>query len=925
MAIPVNAQDQIKPKAPTVNLPKVQPGQDLPMHPSAVQQPPVQQPQPLQPQATPLQRQLPPQAPVPSFSPEQAAALAQQPVPTPQPQPDSQPTPGIQNVVDPTQSADVIQTAQQKALTGFQSPESDLLNQRVNELLQDPSLGRNPDLARQIAMDEFDKNRAGAIEAFRQQTGAIAGSGNIDELLLSKSLEAAEGRTALERQMELEDQELKKTEMFDALAAGTTNVQLQQAIQTGDINNLINAAGGALGFADLAMRENIALSDQDFTLTRDQFAREHDLALQSNDENKARSLLQKQLDFETQQASLGREFTSEQSALTRSLQESLAHLTIDGQKEFLGLKAKVDEGLLLTELDWKGAENALAIAAEKALADKSVEATFALQNAQNEFNELLSQQQQSWTTAERQATEAWQTGENVNQQEFGKAMQLLQMEETAALQNDDQAHVARMQESQNQLQLHMLTQNMGHDEKMAYLNTEMQSNLNQEQFAQQDSLLQQQAVIDTNLTNLDAQIKNAQAIGDFARVRILQAEQQSMDIEMARINEDIQTNMQGNVFLQEKQLQDDQQIFQKELTDVNAKIQEAQINQNFELESQLVEQKGLIEQDLLQTQAEITTAQASEQFGYQKTLLQMQTVENIKVMAEQGQLDQALANLQGEIQKEINAGNHSAAKELQGIQHQQEMKIHVDNMSMQKMFADMEAFGIKTDVIQQQINAGNLSPEAALDNIKSQYPDFEIQLPDPMAIQKALEEDFLNQQYQYALTQGTDADGNLTAGEYDANGNFTGLNSSFNGTFNNHLNSTIYDQEGSPIEAAVIALKAGETDISTITGMDDPVYQALKNDISVPTMFVSNDFGGIGETGSGKSGRKTFPSLENNRFVEFNDVIYEVTSQSTKDRPGNDDTNYVITNILNGKSETITASRQSRYMDGNLGNLGKTF
>jgi len=660
MAVPVNSQQQVKPKAPTVNLPMVQPGQLLPMHPSAIQQPapPAQQqaPQPMQQAAPTQQPPLQPQAPKPpSFSPEQAAALAAQPVPQ---------TPDANKIVDPIQTADVVQGAQEKALGGFQSEEYNLLNQRVNELLQDPSLGRNPELAKQIALDEYNKNQAQAIEAFRQQTGNIAGSGNIDEMLLAKNLEAAEGRTELERKMELEEQELKRKDMFDALAAGSQNVQMQSAIQTGDIDNMINAAGGALGFADLAMRENIALSELDYNKTRDGLTREHDLLVQSGNFEQADKVLEKQLAFEDKQAELGREFTAGQNAINNALKSSLAHLDVDSRREFLGLKAKIDKDMLITSADLAAAEGELERLSKEAIANKSIDATFALQEAQNAFSTLKAEADREYNTAERQAIQAYQTGENVTDREYKKGMQLLNIEHDLALQNNDQEHADRMNENIQKFELHVLTQNMEHNEKMAHIN------------------------------------------------------------------------------------------------------------------------------------AEIDKAASAEDFDREKILIGMATEERIKVMAEQGRIDEALANLQGDIQQELNQGGYDNALVMQKINNDQQWQIHLDDQAMEQVYADLAKFGAKGDAIQKQIEAGNLDPSEAVRLIQHQFPGFAITTPDPMAVQKALDEDWKNQQYQYALIQGNNPDGTLAAGKYDANGNFLGLADEHLEKFNHHLNTTIYNEAG---------------------------------------------------------------------------------------------------------------------------------
>lgn len=786
-------------KKPTVNFPVQQPGQPLPLVPTAVQEPtgfaaPTQQ----QPSGSisqqPIQTLGAPGGPQPAATPP--------PSPVAAPQQDTGALEGAGQVFDPNLSQKVVQGAQQQALGGVQTGTTGLVTQKTQELLQDPSLGRDPQAERKLATDQLRREQAQDFEALRQATGGVANTGINLQNLVSAQLQQRQERTDVGRQFDIDEQDRRQNELVNALVQGRETAGLEQAQQTAGIQDLISAAGGALGFAELASKKDVLLSQQEFETTQAALDKDFQLAVQNNDLQGQKDILSQQLAFENKQAQLGREFTASQNDLNRILETNLANLDINAQKEMVNLKAMVDKDILMQEQDFAASENELNRQLQEALQQGDQAQANAMAIMLNEFETVKLQKQQEWQSAENLAQNAFSQQMQMDQNEFSKATQYLQHELDLATSDNDLQKQQILMDKQAQLELQQMTQNFGFQEKLAVLDSELQQ---------------------------------------------------------AFANQDVER--------------------QKELHSFTHGLNMQQIEQ------------------------------------------------------EQG-FEESMAYLNNTLQQALNDGDFEQAKILNGMQYDHQMMMHLDNVSLDQAKIDLQQQGIdmaqvesEYNKIQDLIAQGQLAPENAQAYLETAFSEslpegFKFEAADPLATQKALQEDYLNQQFQYALAQGdTNGDGVLDAAVFGEGGQFMGLTDSVQSGFDGYMQDTLFGQTGTPLQADIISYKNGDIPIDQISGINDPAYQYLLNDVSVPKMDRDASRWDLGETGSGSDSRTTIPQLENQKFVNYNGVIYEVTSKDIDDRVGDDDTFYLLTNVANGKTAKIVASEESSKMGNNTGNI----
>lgn len=694
---------------------------------------------------------------------------------------------GASQVFNAGQSAQTLAAAQQKAQQGTTMQTANLVSQQAQNLLQNPSQDTDYEAQKKLALDTLQRTQAQDLEAMRQATGGVANTGvNIADLL-STQLSQRQEKTDLSRQMDIDAQAQKQQDLLNALAAGQEAVSMEQGLQTSDINNMINAAGGALGFAELASKQDILLSEQDFTAEQNALAQEYALAIQSNDIEAQKDILTKQLAFEAQQAALGYEFTAQQNELNRLLQTNLANLDANTQKELVNLKALVDKDMLMTQQDFAATQAELQRQFEEAMQSNDFAQANSMAIMLQEFETLKQTAQNEWQSAENLAQNAFTQQMQMTQNEFDKAMQYLEYEQQSALDTQDFEQQKLLMDKQNELEMQMLLQNFNHDEKMAILDSELQD---------------------------------------------------------ALANNDVERQKQLYTY-----------------------------SHNLEME---------------------------------------------KITQEQG-FEQGMAYINNQLAQALQDNDYANATALQELKFSQEMQIHLDEMEIENAKIELQQQGIDMAQLesayakmQAQIDSGLLAPENATAFLEQEFAsilpdDFTFTEADPQATQKALYQDYLNQQYQYALAQGLDPDTGLPSGAvFDDNGNFTGLTDDTITGFNDYLQESIYGQTGTPLQAAIIGLKNGDIPFDQITA-DQIDY--LAKDITTAKV-ADNYFTGISEyeTGSGSDSRRIYPELEGKSFVLIGGTLYHIDSYTIDDQWGDDDTVYHLTST-DGTTKDIRAAK----------------
>jgi len=129
--------------------------------------------------------------------------------------------------------------------------------------------------------------------------------------------------------------------------------------------------------------------------------------------------------------------------------------------------------------------------------------------------------------------------------------------------------------------------------------------------------------------------------------------------------------------------------------------------------------------------------------------------------------------------------------------------------------------------VETMVENGQMSPETAVGLFKQQNPDVTVAAPDPNATQQAIRDDYVNQQYQYALT----APGGLdAAANFDAQGNFTGLKPTALTAFNTYLHEANYQGAGASVTGGTPG----------VTVRDGKLYDAQGNVVTNASVALRN-------------------------------------------------------------------------------------
>jgi len=327
-------------------------------------------------------------------------------------------------------------------------------------------------------------------------------------------------------------------------------------------------------------------------------------------------------------------------------------------------------------------------------------------------------------------------------------------------------------------------------------------------------------------------------------------------------------------------------------------------------------------------QNELQNAYADNDVDRQKQILEFQHNQQMNKLDKEQGFEESMKYLDTELQKSIMSEDFEQQKILQKLKFEHEMNMHQDNMKMQEAKLALEQAGVDMAKVQQQyefiqneIAQGRADPDAALNYLNEQLKENGITIPpsDPNAWKSALEEDYLMQQYQYALSHGLDPN-DPGVGVFDDEGNFIGLQDSHLGAFNSFVNTTIYGTDEGPNAQIVTQLKNGEKDIGYFTGKDinDPVYQELLSDVT--TKAWTNDRTTVGNKLSEK--RHVFTQMPSvGGFLKFEGVVFQLKDKYTDDKAGTDNKVYTLVNILTGVSFKIDSGSPSEALEAMKNNL----
>lgn len=390
--------------------------------------------------------------------------------------------------------------ANQLAQQGFQSPTAQVTSQKTQELLQNPNQGQNYQQYNQNRLEQFDRERADAMEAARQGLAGASGSSMAQTGLQELALKGIEGRADLQTDLDQTSAEQSYQNQLRALAEGRATTQMEQGISKQNIDALLQAR-------------------------------------------------------QVSEPELERQFQGQQSAIDRGLEIAKANQNAELQTALTQLQGNIQSGLLMQEQTFKSAEDALNRQLEKEIAAGNWQNAMQLESLRGEIQAQAQQAQQNFAKAERIATQSWTTTERVDSQDFERASQYLQQEFAKATAEQDFERQKYLQEQESSLQLKMQTNEMDYGEKMAYLqnqlaearannDVEREKNVLTFTFSQEMERVRQQQGFEASMQYSQQQFQQAMQANDFTQAETMltlqqnfQAEEAAKDrvIEMARV------------------------------------------------------------------------------------------------------------------------------------------------------------------------------------------------------------------------------------------------------------------------------------------------------------------------------------------------------------------------------------------------------
>lgn len=390
--------------------------------------------------------------------------------------------------------------ANQLAQQGFQSPTAQVTSQKTQELLQNPNQGQNYQQYNQNRLEQFDRERADAMEAARQGLAGASGSSMAQTGLMELALKGIEGRADLQTDLDRTSAEQSYQNLLRALAEGRATTQMEQGISKQNIDALLQARQVA-------------------------------------------------------EPELERQFQGQQSAIDRGLEIAKANQNAELQTALTQLQGNIQSGLLMQEQTFKSAEDALNRQLEKEIAAGNWQNALELESLRGEIQAQAQQAQRDFERAERIATQSWTTTERIASQDFERASQYLQQEFAKATAEQDFERQKYLQEQEASLQLKMQTNEMDYGEKMAYLqhqlaearannDVEREKNVLTFTFSQEMERIRQQQGFEASMQYSQQQFQLAMQANDFTHAETMltlqqnfQAEEAAKDrvIEMARV------------------------------------------------------------------------------------------------------------------------------------------------------------------------------------------------------------------------------------------------------------------------------------------------------------------------------------------------------------------------------------------------------
>jgi hypothetical protein len=767
--------------------------------------------------------------------------------------------PEIKPINQPAQGQQITPAPPASGVSGLISPSSKPFNIADTELFRQSQATATSQLRGETP--GFD---AGATETRESlKLAQAAREKQIREQLAQRGLSGTgDGRFLQEGIIKPEQEQFRERKELERRLLSDKAAQQQSTIAQGQ-----QASAGLLGLlsGEQQAKEQQRLAQEQLTqtgeLTREQIA--------SQERN-----IQSQLQAESER--LGRQLTAQEEAQIRDIEskkflqtqeigsrEFIAKLGIEAQENITLLQDQLNTNQWIRQSDFEGVQAAL---------DREL----ALARDQGQFDNAREIERMKADLQERMQQRQIASAENLANMDIEAQTELVKLQDR--LNTDQFMREIDFQESRDQL---------ARSHELALQNNDFTQATKIEEMQQKLELTMQQKEQEYNV------IQNSAMRAWQSGERVAQ---NVHDKNMAFIDQKFQEAVQNRDILAQERLQD-----QRLKTELKMQYQD------FDHDTKMA-----------RLDSDLAEARANNDVGRQKALISFQAQKEFEKIEQEQGFEQAMIEYNGRLQAALQQNDINAVKALEqqkfrnlqqraADEFQEQQTLLKLDQAFQQQGIDLNQFQSTYDRLAAQEVQGLVDPGSAIKYLKDQLPPDvadSIKIANPNRVFEQIEEDFLQQQFQWAQTH-------PESGEFDADGNFVGLKDESLEQFNNHLNDTIYQSSEGPIGEKIAKIKAGDIPYEQIGQPGDPVYEKLKIDPSTARIGSGEDDLTFIERykGDGGRARSIWEELEFNDLVvtDQGELLY-VDRRVRESQAGDDNTIYTLINPSTGETYQVHAN-----------------
>jgi hypothetical protein len=640
--------------------------------------------------------------------------------------------------------------------------------------------------------------------------------------------------------------------------------------------------------------------------------------------------LGRQLDAQEKLALIERESRERLGFAEIASRENIAQLGADTQESLALLNERINTDQWIRQSEFAGAEAALDRELQLARDNNNFEQAKVLEAMKADLQERMQVRdiasREDLATMQIDAQEnlvrlqdTLQSGQWARQSDFEAAQAALDRELQIAEGANNREQVLKIEEMKADLQDRLQRRQIASAENLAGMDIEAQ----QELVKLQDRLNTDQFMREVDFNESRDQLARAHELAlqsnQFDQAKTIEEMQQKLELTMQKKDQEFnrtqnsanrmwQTNERLSTQDFEKNIQLIDQRFQTAVQDKDIRLQERLQDTRIKNELKMQLQGFDHDEQMTRLDADLQTAFADGDVERQKALIGFQAGIEFNKMRQEQSHDIAMQNLSGKIQERLAAGDRQGARILEQMRFENQQQLNIENFQQQQTLQkldqafqqqglDMAEFESTYDRLAAQEAQGLVDPGSAINFLKTKLPPDiaeSIKIADPNRVFDALDEDFLQQQFQWAQTH-------PDAGEFDEDGNFLGLKDDSFEQFNNHLNGTLYQTTEGPQDQILTDFRNGTLGIEDITPEN---FELLMSDPNTKTFDTRFHMQG---TGVNKTQMITSMPPEGG-FFKHNGNLYKLESTTVDDVAfGSDFKEYHIQNMGTGNTGVLSS------------------